>query len=269
MTPEEPVPRSKAETLVEDFKVASTFLTRLPAEWLNAETIRPDFRRAARAFPLVGALVGAVGGLVMVVAIWLHIPMLVTAALGVMATVIFTGALHEDGLADTVDGFGGGKDTDGKLAIMDDSRIGTFGVAAVVFSILLRVGVLASLLPYGAFRAGLVLVAAEAVSRGATVRFWQELPAARLTGLAHETGPPDQKAAATALLASLVIAVALVWPAINFGAAILGILLAAVATYIFGRLSYREIGGRTGDTLGACQQIAAVAFLIGVSAAAW
>ncbi|MBN9021473.1 MAG: adenosylcobinamide-GDP ribazoletransferase [Rhizobiales bacterium] len=268
MTPEEPVPRSEAETLVEDFKVSATFMTRLPAAWLGAETVRPDFRRAARAFPLVGAMVGAVGGLVLVVAVWLHIPFLVTAALAVMATVIFTGALHEDGLADTVDGFGGGSDTVRKLEIMDDSRIGTFGVAAVVFSILLRVGVLASLLPHGAFRTALVLVAAEALSRGAVVRFWQELPAARLTGLAHETGPPDPNAAVTALVAGIVIAMALVWPAIGFGAAVLGILLAAVATYIFGRLSLREIGGRTGDTLGACQQIAAIAFLIGVAAAA-
>ncbi len=268
MTPEEPVPRGEAEALIEDFKVSTVFLTRLPAIWLAAEFIRPDFRRAARAFPLVGALVGAVGGLALVIAAGLHIPPLVAAALAVMATMIFTGALHEDGLADTVDGFGGGSDPERKLEIMDDSRIGTFGVSAVVFSILLRVGVLMSLLPHGAFRTGLVLVAAEAVSRGAVVRFWQELPAARLTGLAHETGPPDQNASATALIAGIVIAVALVWPAISFGAALLGILLAALATYIFGRLSYREIGGRTGDTLGACQQIALVAFLVGVAAAA-
>ena len=267
MTPEEPDPRGEAEVLIEDFKVSSIFLTRLPAAWLDAESIRPDFTRAARAFPLVGALVGLVGGLMLVLAAWLHIPPLVGAALAVMATMLFTGALHEDGLADTVDGFGGGGNPERKLEIMDDSRIGTFGVAAVIFSILLRVGALVSLLPHGALRTGLVLVAAEAVSRAAVVRFWQELPAARLAGLAHETGPPDQRASATALVAGIVIAGALVWPAISFGAALLGILLAAVATYIFGRLSYREIGGRTGDTLGACQQIAVIAFLIGVSAA--
>ena len=98
------------------------------------------------------------------------------------------------------------------------------------------------------------------------MRLWQELPAARLGGLAHETGPPDQQAMVVALVIGLVIAVILVWPAVGFWAAILAILLAVAATYIFTRLSYREIGGRTGDTLGACQQIAAVAFLIGAAA---
>jgi adenosylcobinamide-GDP ribazoletransferase len=219
-------------------------------------------------FPLVGALVGIVGGAVLVIAAWLHIPPLVSATLAVLATMIFTGGLHEDGLADTADGFGGGATAARKLEVMDDSRVGTYGAAALVFSILLRVGAVASLMPLGAFRAALALVAAEAVSRAAVVRLWQELPAARLGGLAHETGPPDQQAMVVALVGALVIAVVLVWPAVGFWAAVLGILLAIAATYIFTRLSYREIGGRTGDTLGACQQIAVIAFLVGVAAAA-
>jgi hypothetical protein len=139
-------------------------------------------------------------------------------------------------------------------------------VAAIVFSILPRVAALTSLLPLGAFRAALVLIAAEAISRAAMVRLWQELPAARLAGLAHETGPPDQQAMVVATVTGLALAIILVWPAIGFLAAILAILLAVVATYILTRLSYREIGGRTGDTLGGCQQIAAVAFLVGAAA---
>jgi adenosylcobinamide-GDP ribazoletransferase len=259
--------RGEAEAVLDDLRASTAFLTRLPSEWLGpAADAKPDFRRAARVFPLTGALVGIVGGAVLVIAIWLHIPPLIAAALAVLATMVFTGALHEDGLADTVDGFGGGTTAARKLEIMDDSRIGTFGVAAVVFSILLRVAALTSLLPLGAFRTALVLVAAETVSRAAMVRLWQELPAARLGGLAHETGPPDQQAMVVAMVIGLAVAVVLVWPAVGFWAAILAILLAGVATYIFTRLSYREIGGRTGDTLGACQQIAAVAFLIGVAA---
>jgi len=259
--------RGEAEAVFDDFRASTAFLTRLPSEWLGpAAGMKPDFRRAARVFPLTGVLVGAVGGAVLVIAVWLHIPPFIAAALAVLATVVFTGGLHEDGLADTVDGFGGGATAARKLEIMDDSRIGTFGVAAVVFSILLRVAALASLLPFGAFRATLVLIAAEAASRAAMVRLWQELPAARLGGLAHETGPPDQQAMVVAIFIGLVVAVVLVWPAAGFWAAILAILLVVVTTYIFTRLSYREIGGRTGDTLGASQQIAAVAFLIGAAA---
>jgi adenosylcobinamide-GDP ribazoletransferase len=259
--------RGEAEAVVDDLRASTAFLTRVPSEWLGpAAGTKPDFRRAARVFPVTGALVGIVGGAVLVIAVWLNIPPLVAATLSVLATMAFTGGLHEDGLADTVDGFGGGTTAARKLEIMDDSRIGTFGVAAVVFSILLRVAALTSLLPLGAFRAALVLIAAEAISRAAMVRLWQELPAARLGGLAHETGPPDQQAMVVAMVIGLTVAVILVWPAVSFWAAILAILLAGVATYIFSRLSYREIGGRTGDTLGACQQIAAVAFLIGAAA---
>jgi adenosylcobinamide-GDP ribazoletransferase len=259
--------RGEAEAVLHDLRASTGFLTRLPLEWLgSAAGAKPDFRRAARVFPLVGVLVGVAGGAVLVIAAWLHIPPLIAAALAVLATMILTGGLHEDGLADTVDGFGGGATAARKLEIMDDSRIGTFGVAALIFSILFRVAALTSLMSLGAFRAALVLVAAEAVSRAAMVRLWQELPAARLGGLAHETGPPDQQAMVVALVIGLVVAVILVWPAVGFWAAILAILLAVAATYIFTRLSYREIGGRTGDTLGACQQIAAVAFLIGAAA---
>lgn len=267
MTPEEPVLRGEAEAVFDDLRASAAFLTRAPVEWLGPQAgLKPDFRRAARVFPLVGALVGLAGGAVLVIAAWLHIPPPIAAALAVLTTMILTGGLHEDGLADTVDGFGGGATAARKLEIMDDSRIGTFGVAAVVFSILFRVAALTSLMPLGAFRAALVLVAAEAVSRAAMVRLWQELPAARLSGLSHETGPPDHQAMVVALVIGLAIAVILVWPAAGFWAAVLGILLAMAATYIFGRFSYREIGGRTGDTLGACQQIATVAFLVGVAA---
>lgn len=269
MSREEPVLRGEAEAILDDVKASAAFLTRLPPDWLGPGVgERPDFRRAARVFPLVGALVGMAGGAVLVIAAWLHIPPLVSAALAVLATMAFTGGLHEDGLADTADGFGGGATAARKLEIMDDSRIGTYGAAALVFSILLRVGALTSLMPLGVFRAALALVAAEAVSRAAMVRLWQELPAARLGGLAHETGPPDQDAMIVALVTAVVIAAVLVWPAVGFWAAVLGILLAIAATYIFSRLCYREIGGRTGDTLGACQQIAVIAFFVGVAAAA-
>jgi adenosylcobinamide-GDP ribazoletransferase len=259
--------RGEAEAVLDDFRASTGFLTRVPLAWLGpGAAAKPDFRRAARIFPLVGALVGVAGGAVLLIAAWLHIPPLIAASLAVLATMMLTGGLHEDGLADTADGFGGGATAARKLEIMDDSRIGTFGVAAVVFSILLRVAALASLMQSGAFGAALVLVAAEALSRAAMVRLWQDLPAARLGGLSHETGPPDQQAMVAALVIGLIIAVILTWPAAGFWSAVLGILLAVAATYIFTRLSYREIGGRTGDTLGACQQIASVAFLVGAAA---
>jgi adenosylcobinamide-GDP ribazoletransferase len=261
--------RAEAEAVIDDLASGTVFLTRLPAEWLGRRSdMRPDFRRGARLFPVIGALVGIAGGAVLVITAALGVPPFVAATLAVIATMLFTGALHEDGLADTLDGFGGGATAARKLEIMDDSRIGAYGAAALVFSILLRVGALSSLAVAAPFHAALALVAAEAISRAALVRLWQELPAARLGGLAHETGPPDQTAMLIALAAGFAIALLTVWPSIGFWAAIVGILLSIAATYIFTRISTYEIGGRTGDTLGACQQIAAVAFLAGVAGAA-
>ena len=252
--------------LIDDLKAAIVFLTRLSPRLIgfDAQTC-PDFRRGARAFPLAGALIGAAGGIVLMAAAFLGMPPLVSAALAVAATMVLTGGLHEDGLADTADSFGGAT-TERKLEIMDDSRVGTYGAAALVFSVVLRVGALAAIAGGGTLAAALSLVAAEAVSRAALVRLWHDLPAARMSGLAHDTGPPDQNAMLTAMAAAVVIAAIAAVPVIGLRPTILGGVLAAVATYLFTRLTAQAIGGRTGDSLGACQQIALIAFMIGASA---
>jgi adenosylcobinamide-GDP ribazoletransferase len=95
--------------------------------------------------------------------------------------------------------------------------------------------------PWGA---ALALVAAEAVSRAALVRLWQELPAAKLSGLAHETGPPTQNAMLFALAVGAAIALLLVWPTAGFGPLLVAILLAALATYIRDRRQDRRYPGR-------------------------
>ncbi len=191
----------------DDLKSAIVFLTRLPPHVVGADTHEaPDFRRGARVFPLVGALIGLAGGVVLIVAAFLGMPPLVSAGLAVAATMMLTGALHEDGLADTADSFGGST-RERRLEIMDDSRVGTYGAAALVLSILLRVAALAAIPGRGGFAAALVLIAGEAVSRAALVRVWYDLPAARMSGLAHETGPPGENAMLIAIATAVVIAV--------------------------------------------------------------
>lgn len=259
--------RAELNAVADDLKTAIAFLTRVPVRLLGPGTdARPDFRRAARVFPVVGAFVGFAGGAVLVIAMRLGESGLIAAGLAVLTTLVLTNGLHEDGLADTVDGFGGGATAEEKLEIMDDSRIGTYGVAALVFSILFRVGALTSLAAGGSFRAAWALVAAEAVSRAALVRLWHELPAARIGGLAADTGPPDERATVIAIAAAAVIVAIVIIPSSGFTAAVVASVLAVAATYLFTRITAREIGGRTGDTLGACQQIAAIAFLIGLAA---
>ena len=264
MSDNQPIP-SEIGVALDEIKAASVFLTRIPARLIGLDTRRvPDFRHGARVFPVIGALVGLAGGVVLVVAMAIGIHALVAAGLAVATTVLLTGGLHEDGLADTADSFGG-TTTEKKLAIMNDSRVGTYGALAMVFSVLLRVAALGTIAAAGSFRAAFALIAAEAVSRAALVRLWHDLPAAHTGGLSNDTGAPDQNAMLVALAAAAVIAVVVGVPSVGLWATILAGALAAIATYAMIRVMARTLGGRTGDSLGACQQVAVAAFLIGAS----
>lgn len=247
-----------------ELKAALAFLTRVPAGWLGIDAaMRPDFRRGARMFPIAGVLIGIAGGVVLLVASAFGVPAVVAAALAVAATMMLTGGLHEDGLADVADSFGGAS-RERRLEIMRDSRIGTYGAAALVLSLVIRVACLATIAAAGPLHAALALALAEGISRAAVVRMWHELPPARDSGLAHETGPPDTNAMVTALAAATVLALAAVF-VVGVRPAVLAAVFAALATYMFSRLTAQTIGGRTGDTLGACQQVALMAWLIGAA----
>jgi adenosylcobinamide-GDP ribazoletransferase len=251
--------------LLDELRATLLFLTRLPPSLIGADAaIRPDFTVAARMFPIAGAVIGAAGGLVLILAWLLGLPALVGAGLAVAATMVLTGALHEDGLADSADSFGG--DTrEKKLEIMDDSRIGTFGAAALVVSVLVRTAALAAIAVRWPLAAALALVAGEAISRAAVVRAWHDLPAARASSLANDTGPPDYNAMLLGIALAAGIVVVLALPALGWRATVLGSVLSVAAAYGAIRLTANVLGGRTGDTLGACQQVTLVAFLIGAS----
>ena len=257
-------PLPELDTFVGDLKSSLAFLTRVPAGWLGIDADqRPDFRRAAALFPVAGVLIGIAGGLVLLIAGAIGVPPLVAAALAVAATMGLTGALHEDGLADVADSFGGST-AERRLEIMHDSRIGSYGAAALVLSLVIRVACLAAIMTAGVVQAAIALALAEGISRAALVHLWQALPPARESGLAHDTGPPEQNAMVMALAIAAVLALVAI-PVVGLRPAVLAAVLAALATYIFTRLTAGAFGGRTGDTLGACQQVALVAWLIGAA----
>ena len=252
-------------TVVGDLTSSLAFLTRLPARWLGVDPeARPDFRRAAGMLPLAGCLIGVAGGVVLIAATAIGVPPLVAAALAVAATFGLTGGLHEDGLADTADSYGGST-TERRLAIMDDSRVGAYGATALILSVVIRVACLAAI---AATRRTLPprpsSSSREGISRAMLVRLWHDLPAARMSGLAHETGPPDHTAMLVALATAGVLALIAI-PVIGLRSAVLAAVFAALATYILTRMTAQAIGGRTGDTLGACQQVALAAYLIGAA----
>src|SRR5437763_2383992 len=129
---------------LDDFKTAVAFLTRLPMPHPQG-AIPENFVRAHRMFPVVGALIGAAVGFICLALRWCGVPPLAAAALALGGSAILTGALHEDGLADVADGFGGGRDRAAKLEIMRDSRLGTYGALILLVSFVAKVSALAAL----------------------------------------------------------------------------------------------------------------------------
>jgi adenosylcobinamide-GDP ribazoletransferase len=240
------------------FVVATAFLTRIPVAtpacrvgWLAD---------AVWAFPLVGAGIGTVAALAFLLAQLVGLGDWPAALSAVLASIALTGALHEDGLGDTADGLIGGHDRDHALAVMRDSRLGTFGVLAIVLSVLLRTAALARI--GDVVHDGLALIAAHAASRAALPVAMRVMAPARADGLGVEAGRPSAPAAIASVTISVLIGLAALAP--TRGAIALG--AAGAAVFAAGMLAQRRIGGYTGDVLGAFQQIGEIVVLLTASA---
>lgn len=241
----------------EKFLIATQFLTRLPIPArLQTNWGMEDLRDSVHMFPLVGVLVGLGASLVYAAAVFCNLPPVLAAILTVAAQVLITGALHEDGLADVCDGFGGGSTREQKLEIMRDSRIGTYGAIGLMLSLALRIGAIAHLAEPEVVAPA--LLAAAALSRAAMpVAMWL-LPQARSEGLAASAGRPG---------------LAMVWLGVGFGVIVsflclqpfvAGVAIAASAAVcgLFLSLSNRQINGITGDVLGSTQGLVGIACLV-------
>jgi adenosylcobinamide-GDP ribazoletransferase len=237
-----------------DLKIGLLFSTRLPLP--HAMPIAgADLARASWSLPVAGMLIGFAGALVYWISFHFDLPALVRAALAVGATLALTGCLHEDGLADTCDGLGGGT-RERKLEIMRDSRIGTYGAGALALSLLLRVGALASL--DGPAPVALALIAAHAGARAMVPLFLRLVPPARSDGLSSDTGRPP---AASVAVAGLLGFALLLW-CLGVGRAVVALLLLLAMLACLRWLCLRQIGGQTGDTAGALEQIGEIAILL-------
>jgi adenosylcobinamide-GDP ribazoletransferase len=239
---------------VTDLAVSVMFCTRLPLAHANPVS-SGDIARASWAMPVAGTMVGAFGALVYWAAVRLGLPPLVAAALAVAAGMGATGCLHEDGLADAADGLGGG-DRERRLEIMRDSRLGTYGACALMMSLLLRWGALASIAGAGAV--AFALVAAHTAARAPLPAFMAFVPAARRDGLAAAAGVPPFAVVVTAGLIGALALVLCLGPL----AALVALVLLAAAGMLAARVSVAAIGGHTGDVLGALEQVNEVLILL-------
>jgi adenosylcobinamide-GDP ribazoletransferase len=246
---------------VADLGICVIFLTRLPLP-ARAAITASDIGRALWAAPVVGCALGAAGGAVYWLMHVLHVPAFAAAAIAIATTVAATGALHEDGLADVADGFGGGATRVRKLEIMRDSRVGTYGVCALVLSFLLRVGLLASL--DAPALAAMVLIAAHAAARAPMPAFMRLVPPARADGMSAEAGAPPCAAAVAAIVLGIASLIVCLGPASGLIAASLIACGFAVMAWLCGR----QIQGQTGDVLGTVEQLGEVIVLLVAAAAA-
>lgn len=241
------------------FLGAVGFFTRLPVPgWVGHSAAA--LSQCARYFPAVGLLVGGIGALVYWLALHLW-PQPVAVLLSMAATLYATGAFHEDGLSDTADGLGGGWDKARILAIMKDSRVGSYGVVALVLALLgkfaLLSGIDAALVPAA-------LLAGHAVSRLCATLILATLDYARDDESSKARPATARPSAASLLVAACFALLPLAFlPLLN---ALAGVVLAALATAWLAVKFRRWLGGYTGDCLGAVQQVAELAFYLGLMA---
>lgn len=254
--------------LIDDVFRALGFLSRVPIPDRFFIGHDGSMARAARAFPLAGLLIAVFPAAVLVVLLGIGTDPLMSALLALAALTLLTGALHEDGLADTADGLFGGRDREHALAIMKDSRIGTYAGVALILSFALRATALAAIARHAPpLATGAALLTAAAASRGLMVWHWSALPSARLTGTAASVGQPQSYARNFALGSAALIAAFLLLPSLSPHAFIAALALPALAAFGFTRWVDLRLGGHTGDTIGATQQICEITLLCSLATA--
>lgn len=228
---------------LKDIRIVTGFMTRLPVTWPQNSTMA-DLAGAMWAMPVVGVIVGMITGL----ALWLGglfpWPVVVTVIIAVMVQILVTGALHEDGLADVADGFGGGVTARQKRDIMADSRIGSYGVLALIISVTLKIVLLGT--PPTWADTFFIWTAAMVLSRGVLPVVMIMFSAAKTDGLGANAGKPSATCAGTALLLAFIIAGIL----IPWLAAITAVIMVFMTAFLLASLAKFQIGGYTGDVLG-------------------
>lgn len=254
------------QDFIDDTARSIAFLSRVPVPQRHFAGHDGRLSRAVRAFPLAGMLIVLPSAALAALLSAFHAPPALLAFATLALQVLVTGALHEDGLSDSADGIGGGRDRDSALAIMKDSRAGSYGVVALILSFGIRAAAIAALAaaltPSGL---GMALIAVAAASRTAMVWHWSLLPPARRDGVAASVGEPARGATGFALASGILITTLLLLPHAAMPSLVLALAAAVAAVLAFNRVAMRKIGGHTGDTIGATEQLAEMSVLFALA----
>lgn len=249
-----------ATDFIADLARSVAFLSRIPVPDRFFLGQNGSFSRAVRAFPLAGALIALIPALVLYTLSQTG-DALVTSLVALSLMVLMTGALHEDGFADAADGLGGGRDREHALSIMKDSRIGSYGVVAILLSFSLRAASLAALARLDSSLAAVSMLAVASLSRSVMIWHWSALPPARTNGVAVAIGAPEKVARNLALLSGGLIGLIFIASHLGITIAISVLLVCAAAGQLFTAFVRRKLGGHTGDTIGATQQVSEIVAL--------
>ncbi|WP_166416036.1 adenosylcobinamide-GDP ribazoletransferase [Cochlodiniinecator piscidefendens] len=243
---------------ISDIPAAIGLLSRLPVP-VDMERAQARGAKAAWAYPVAGAVIGLLTALFGAALVAFDISYSIAAALILGFQIIITGAMHEDGLADSADGLWGGWERTKRLEIMKDSHIGTYGVLALGLSLLIRWSALSLVIAsdYGL----IALIAVAAISRAPMVAMMAALPNARQGGLSKAVGKPD---GTSALIASI-IGTGLALILLGFSGFV-GFIYITLTSLACALIANKKIGGQTGDILGATQQISEITFLVVLTA---
>ena len=268
MTDDQPAPPSSQPTndnrplagdvrLGDDLLMGIRFFSRLPTG--SAPHRRPNLSRIALALPLSSLVIGIGPALLLLGLEWLNIPHFFAAALAVAAMIAVTGAMTEDAIADSLDGLFGGQDVEARLAIMKDSRHGTYGVCSIVMLLTLRVAAIGSI--GNALEATGVWLAATVMARSGALWLTVALPAARVGGAAATAGQVTRQAFGIGAVFMVVLSFVLAGFAVSVLGLVVAYALAALVIWGWVTLCRRLIGGQTGDLIGALMALIEVAVL--------
>lgn len=255
--PRAPLP--DAPRLVDDLVMGVRFFSRLPSG--GRPHLPPDLTRIAMALPFASLVIGLAPALLLLAGGLIGLPPLFVAGLAVAAAVVLTGAMAEDALADAMDGLFGGTSPERRLEIMKDSRHGTYGVAALCLSLLLRVAALSSLLAAGPYLAAAVWLAAMLLARSAALWLSVALPAARPNGLSATAGRVSRPAFLMGATFALILGLVLIAPGTGLVGYLTAVALIGLVAFGWTALCRRLVGGQTGDLIGALQALLELAAL--------
>ena len=243
-----------------DLFAALMLFTRIPVRWSFFSTEPPDLTRASWSFPLIGLLVGVLSGILGDLCIYMELPIFLSCVTAIIFSVIVTGAFHEDGLADMADGFGAGGSAERINRIMHDSRLGTYGTAALILGFLFRVGVVLSLVELG-YSLMVILAFGFATGKLAVILIRNLFD----TSVFSKTGSIIEQVTAKNLIIAMLIWFVPLITVFPFFGILVGITFVLVIIILFGRMSSQKLGGLTGDVLGATAFVSEMIFLFGLT----